>query len=164
MKKRALKVTPSVYTGLFNSCANSPWPNDGLKRANHLRQLMFEKGYEPNASNYHAMIKGLSTGHIISNLWTLTCSVSFRCVVHWNVPHLYNSFHFSIWKVWGPVNCIHSSGWDGRKEGSYFRWNFQFPVAGVYYRQRSGVQACFVGKYQLKIFSFSFLMSCDLYM
>lgn len=67
MKKRALKVTPSVYTGLFNSCANSPWPNDGLKRANHLRQLMFEKSYEPNASNYHAMIKGLSTGRIVSS-------------------------------------------------------------------------------------------------
>jgi hypothetical protein len=68
MKKRALKVTASVYTGLFNSCANSPWHNDGLKRANHLRQLMFEKGYEPNPSNYHAMIKGMSTGHTVSSL------------------------------------------------------------------------------------------------
>jgi hypothetical protein len=34
----------------------------------------------------------------------------------------------------------------------------------LYYRQRSRVQACFVGKYQLKIFSFSFLISCYLYM
>jgi hypothetical protein len=63
MKKRALKVTAATYTGLFNACANSPWPSDGLKRAKHLRKLMFEKNYEPNASNYHAMIKGSSTGH-----------------------------------------------------------------------------------------------------
>jgi hypothetical protein len=68
MKKRALKVTGATYTGLFNACANSPWPNDGLKRAHHLRELMFEKGYEPNAPNYHAMIKGLSIGHTVSSL------------------------------------------------------------------------------------------------
>ncbi|XP_069701476.1 pentatricopeptide repeat-containing protein 1, mitochondrial [Periplaneta americana] len=71
MKKRALKVTGATYTALFNACANSPWLDDGLERARHLRQLMFEKGYEPNASNYHAMIKAfgrcgdLSTAFIL---------------------------------------------------------------------------------------------------
>lgn len=68
MKKRALKVTASIYTGLFNACANSPWPDDGLKRAHHLRMLIFEKGYEPNVSNYHAMIKGLSIEHTVNSL------------------------------------------------------------------------------------------------
>lgn len=57
MKKRGLKVTPHTYTGLFNACANSPYPQDGLSRAEHLRELMVEKGYSPNQTNYHAMIK-----------------------------------------------------------------------------------------------------------
>ena len=58
MKKRDLKVIGATYTALFNACANSPWPQDGLERAKHLREIMFEKGYEPNVCNYHAMVKG----------------------------------------------------------------------------------------------------------
>ncbi|KAK9880831.1 hypothetical protein WA026_013157 [Henosepilachna vigintioctopunctata] len=58
MKKRGLKVTGGTYTALFNACANSPWPlTDGLTRAKHLRDIMIEKMYEPNDSNYNAMIK-----------------------------------------------------------------------------------------------------------
>jgi pentatricopeptide repeat domain-containing protein 1 len=57
MKQRNLKITGGTYTALFNACAMSPWPQDGLEKANHLRQIMHEKGYEPNDSNYNAMIK-----------------------------------------------------------------------------------------------------------
>ncbi|XP_058125991.1 pentatricopeptide repeat-containing protein 1, mitochondrial [Anopheles ziemanni] len=57
MKQHGLKVTGGTYTSLFNSCANSPFLGDGLNRANHLREVMLEKGYEPNESNYNAMIK-----------------------------------------------------------------------------------------------------------
>lgn len=57
MKRRGLKPTGDTYTCLFTACANSPWPVDGLKNAKHLRQLMFEKGIEPNLTNYNAMIK-----------------------------------------------------------------------------------------------------------
>ncbi|KRT81318.1 hypothetical protein AMK59_6297, partial [Oryctes borbonicus] len=57
MKQRGLKVTGGTYTALFNACANSPWPEDGLTKALHLRQIMIEKGYEPNDTNYNAMIK-----------------------------------------------------------------------------------------------------------
>lgn len=57
MKKRNLKISGGIYTSLFNACANSPWPEDGLKRATQLRELMFEKHYEPNITNYNAMIK-----------------------------------------------------------------------------------------------------------
>lgn len=63
MKKRALKVTPGTYTALFNACANSPWPQtDGLTRAAHLRNIMIEKMYEPNLTNYNAMIKAFGRG------------------------------------------------------------------------------------------------------
>lgn len=57
MKQRDLKVTGGTYTSLFNACSTSPWVSDGLKKANRLREIMLEKGYEPNASNYNAMIK-----------------------------------------------------------------------------------------------------------
>ncbi|CAH1108103.1 unnamed protein product [Psylliodes chrysocephalus] len=58
MKKRGLVITGGTYTALFNACANSPWPlTDGLTRAQHLRDIMIEKGYEPNDTNYNAMIK-----------------------------------------------------------------------------------------------------------
>lgn len=57
MKRRALQPTGDTYTCLFHACANSPWPIDGLKRAEHLRELMIEKGFEPNVTNYNAMIK-----------------------------------------------------------------------------------------------------------
>lgn len=57
MKQRGLKPTGGTYTSLFNACANAPFINDGLEKANRLREIMIEKGYEPNASNYNAMIK-----------------------------------------------------------------------------------------------------------
>lgn len=57
MKRRALKPTGDTYTCLFESCSNSPWALDGLKNATHLRELMIEKGVEPNLTNYNAMVK-----------------------------------------------------------------------------------------------------------
>ena len=57
MKRRALHPTGDTYTCLFHACANSPWSEDGLKRAQHLKELMIEKGFEPNLTNYNAMIK-----------------------------------------------------------------------------------------------------------
>lgn len=57
MKKRGLQVTGGTYTALFTACANSPWKEDGLKRATHLKNIMIEKQYEPNETNFNAMIK-----------------------------------------------------------------------------------------------------------
>ncbi|XP_022912620.2 pentatricopeptide repeat-containing protein 1, mitochondrial [Onthophagus taurus] len=57
MKQRGLNIHPGTYTALFNACANNPWLEDGLTRAKHLREIMIEKGYEPNDTNYNSMIK-----------------------------------------------------------------------------------------------------------
>lgn len=57
MKQRGLNVTGGTYTSLFNACAMSPWLQDGLNKAQRLREIMAEKGYEPNPMNYNAMIK-----------------------------------------------------------------------------------------------------------
>ncbi|KAJ0178405.1 hypothetical protein K1T71_006228 [Dendrolimus kikuchii] len=57
MKRRALKPTGDTYTCLFEACSKSPWALDGLKNATHLRELMIEKGVEPNLTIYNVMIK-----------------------------------------------------------------------------------------------------------
>jgi len=57
MKDYGLKPEDPTYTALFNACSNSPWPDDGLDRANRLRQKMIEKEYTPNMMTYNAMIK-----------------------------------------------------------------------------------------------------------
>ncbi|XP_041987559.1 pentatricopeptide repeat-containing protein 1, mitochondrial [Aricia agestis] len=57
MKKRTLKPTGDTYTCLFEACINSPFPKYGLKQATNLRNLMIEKGVEPNLTNYNVMIK-----------------------------------------------------------------------------------------------------------
>ncbi|XP_045495505.1 pentatricopeptide repeat-containing protein 1, mitochondrial [Colias croceus] len=57
MKKRALKPTGDTYTCLFEACINSPYKENGLKHAKHLRNLMIEKGIEPNLTNYNVMVK-----------------------------------------------------------------------------------------------------------
>ena len=57
MKEYDLTPEDPTYTALFNACSNSPWPADGLSRANSLRELMAEKDYTPNIMTYNAMIK-----------------------------------------------------------------------------------------------------------
>lgn len=57
MKQRGFGPKAGTYTALFNACANSPWLEDGLSRATHLRNLMIEKGDEANVTIYNAMIK-----------------------------------------------------------------------------------------------------------
>lgn len=58
MKKRGLNIMGGTYTALFNACSNSPWPEtDGLTRAHKLRNIMIEKGHDPNNITYNAMIK-----------------------------------------------------------------------------------------------------------
>ena len=53
MKKRGLQVRRAVYTGLFNACANSPWPEDGLRRAHDLLSILREMDYEFNPTHYN---------------------------------------------------------------------------------------------------------------
>lgn len=57
MKQRQLKVTGGTYTSLFNACSNSPYRNDALEKAQHLREKILQSGYVLNISNYNAMIK-----------------------------------------------------------------------------------------------------------
>ncbi|XP_011195737.2 pentatricopeptide repeat-containing protein 1, mitochondrial [Zeugodacus cucurbitae] len=57
MRQRGLRVKGGTYTSLFNACANAPSTVYGIEQANRLREIMLEKGYEPNVKNYNAMIK-----------------------------------------------------------------------------------------------------------
>jgi len=60
MLKRGWDTNPSIYTSLFNACANSPLEGDGLIRAKKLRQKLIEKNIPLNQTHYNAMIKGES--------------------------------------------------------------------------------------------------------
>ena len=57
MKKFGLEPEDPTYTALFNACSNSPWKADGLERATLLHRSMLERGYAPNVTTCHAMIK-----------------------------------------------------------------------------------------------------------
>lgn len=85
MKKRGLKITGGTYTSLFNACANSPWPEDGLSRAKQLRDLMALKLYEPNLTNYNAMIKAFGRCGDITTAFSIVdeiCSKKIDIRVH----------------------------------------------------------------------------------
>ncbi|KAE8741922.1 hypothetical protein FOCC_FOCC012574 [Frankliniella occidentalis] len=60
MKRRGLPVKDSVYTSLFNSYANSPYPSDGLQRTRHLFTLLTEKGININQITCHAILKAFA--------------------------------------------------------------------------------------------------------
>lgn len=71
MRQRGLKVTGATYTSLFNAAANAPWPLDCLNKANRLRQIIIEKSFEPNGSNYNAMIKAFGRGNDLKTAFLL---------------------------------------------------------------------------------------------
>lgn len=58
MKERDVKPTLATYTGLFNAVANSPFPQNALRKITKLRKLAADNGIELSTINYHAMIKG----------------------------------------------------------------------------------------------------------
>jgi pentatricopeptide repeat protein len=61
MKKTGVKRTAATYTGLFNACATSPDPEDGLMRLNNLRAKLDEARVTLTLINYNAMMKGTVT-------------------------------------------------------------------------------------------------------
>jgi pentatricopeptide repeat domain-containing protein 1 len=52
MKKMGLEPEDPTYSALFNACANSPFPENGLKSAILLREKMKEKSHQPNRTTY----------------------------------------------------------------------------------------------------------------
>ncbi|VDI31115.1 pentatricopeptide repeat domain-containing protein 1 [Mytilus galloprovincialis] len=60
MKKLGIVPNDYIYSALFNACANSPWPEDGLQRASILLQDMAVKDITPNTVTYHSMIKAFA--------------------------------------------------------------------------------------------------------
>lgn len=57
MRDRAMDPTPAVLTGLFNSCAEAPFRELGLEKAQLLYDRIQLKGWLPSNITYHAMIK-----------------------------------------------------------------------------------------------------------
>lgn len=57
MRDRGMDPTPATLTGLFNSCAESPYPETGLVKAGKLYEQIKLKNWVPSNLTYHAMIK-----------------------------------------------------------------------------------------------------------
>lgn len=56
MKKRGLQVNGPVYAALFNACAKTIHPTEGLKLATNLRKSMIQNGHQMNEIIYNAMV------------------------------------------------------------------------------------------------------------
>ncbi|XP_064618279.1 pentatricopeptide repeat-containing protein 1, mitochondrial-like [Liolophura sinensis] len=79
MKKMGVKPKPNTYTALFNACSNSPWPQDGLQRAQNLENLMKEKRHQPNIITYRAMIKAYGVCGDVQAAFRVLDEASVHC-------------------------------------------------------------------------------------
>ena len=82
MKKRGFIPNECTYTALFNSCANSPWKEDGLSRARKLKEQLTVKSYVSNRQQYHAMIKGIQFEIKITFFFYVNLFFSFEAFGH----------------------------------------------------------------------------------
>ncbi|GFR14731.1 pentatricopeptide repeat-containing protein 1, mitochondrial [Trichonephila clavata] len=57
MTDRGFRPTSATLTGLFNSCAESPFPDHGLAKAKFLKEKIKSKNWQLNQITYHSMIK-----------------------------------------------------------------------------------------------------------
>ena len=49
-----------IYSALFNACANSPWPEDGLRRAKLLLEDIAVKNISLNSVTYNTIVKAFA--------------------------------------------------------------------------------------------------------
>ena len=91
MRQRGLKVTGATYTSLFNACANAPWSQDGLIKARRLREILLEKGFEPNISNYNVMIKAFGRCKDLKTAFLIVDEMTDK-----NMPISVETFNFML--------------------------------------------------------------------
>ena len=60
MRNLGLDPEDQVYTGLFNACANSPWPKQSLKQAENLFSALQDKGIQLNLITVKAAAKAMA--------------------------------------------------------------------------------------------------------
>lgn len=60
MQNLGLDPVDHIYTGLFNACANSPSPSDGLRRAEDLLFYLQDRDIKPNLYTVKAAMKAVA--------------------------------------------------------------------------------------------------------
>ncbi|GFN78346.1 pentatricopeptide repeat-containing protein 1 [Plakobranchus ocellatus] len=60
MRNLGLDPEDQVYTGLFNACANSPWPERALQRAENLFSMLQSNGVQLNLITVKAAVKAMA--------------------------------------------------------------------------------------------------------
>ena len=76
MKKMGIQPHSKTYTALFNACANSPWQDDGHRRAENLCLLMEEQEINYNYITGKAMMKAFAICGNIRRAFSLMDSLS----------------------------------------------------------------------------------------
>lgn len=71
MTDRGMIPSDATFTGLFNACANSPFPEQSLKSAHGLRNRMKEKNHPFNLTHYHVMMKAFGRCGDIDTVFSL---------------------------------------------------------------------------------------------
>lgn len=59
-KKMGIEPNDYIYSTLFNACANSPWPEDGLRRAKLLLEDLSVKNISLNSVTYNTIVKAFA--------------------------------------------------------------------------------------------------------
>jgi hypothetical protein len=59
-KKMGIEPNDHIYSALFNACANSPWPEDGLRRAKLLLEDIAVKDISLNSVTYNTIVKAFA--------------------------------------------------------------------------------------------------------
>lgn len=59
-KKMGIEPNDYIYSALFNACANSPWPEDGLRRAKLLLEDLSVKNISLNSVTYNTIVKAFA--------------------------------------------------------------------------------------------------------
>lgn len=89
MVKYKLKPSKPCITSLFNACAESPFKELGLQKAQYLQEWMRLENVEPNTYNYHSMIKAFGKLGQIQTAFQLVEEMASK-------GHMFDDYTFSM--------------------------------------------------------------------
>lgn len=81
MTDRSYRPTSATLTGLFNSCAESPFPEYGLQKAQALKEKIEMKNWQMTQITYHAMIKAFGKCGDMQTAFEVFCVLICKYII-----------------------------------------------------------------------------------